>query len=65
MTKNHSKEYLEWRKVWHESGAWRRYSFEQFVMGVTKLVLKLKLFHTDGRCGLVCPTTLVARLLKS
>lgn len=42
MTKTHSKEYLEWRKVWHESGAWRKYSFEQFVMGATKLVLKLR-----------------------
>lgn len=32
-----SKEFKELLNIWHESGAWRRFSFEDFVLEISKI----------------------------
>jgi len=33
-----SKEFKELLKIWQESGAWRRFSFEDFVLEIQKIL---------------------------
>lgn len=32
--------FLRLKKIWHQSGAWRRFSLEEFVMGSVKIIEK-------------------------
>lgn len=33
-------DFEEWRKIYWESGVWRRFSFEEFVRGVAEIIAK-------------------------
>lgn len=35
-----SKEFKRLLKIWHESGAWRKYSFEDFLLELAKTIEK-------------------------
>ena len=36
------REFKAWRKIYWESGVWRRFSFEDFINGVAKIMREYK-----------------------